>query len=88
MKHALLFSVLSLATFWPAGEGEPADQYPKNPNVDVLNYAFHLALSDATDRIEGRAVIDVAIKAAGERELRFDLVGPLDSDDGELGMRV
>jgi len=88
MKNVLLFAILSVATIWPISDRPPADRYPKNPNVDVVNYAFHVTLSDATDRIDARAVVEVAFLAAGETALRFDLVAPFGTDDGVRGMRV
>ncbi|MBO6575610.1 MAG: M1 family metallopeptidase [Rhodothermales bacterium] len=60
------------------------DVYPKDYRVDMLNYAFHLTLSDDTDRIEGRAVIDVAFRGAGVDSLRLDLT----SVEGATGMAV
>ena len=62
MKHVLL--VLALLTTSGAGPG-PTDTYPKNPNIDALNYAFRLTLSDATDEIVGEATIDIRFLAAG-----------------------
>ena len=50
MKHLLL----GLALLTGAGAGtESTDTYPKNPDIDALNYAFRLTLSDATDAIVG-----------------------------------
>ncbi len=87
MKTPLLLCALLVGA--PAHTGSlPADNYPKNPNVDVLNYAFHLTLSDASDRIVGRAVIDVKFNAAGEAALWFDLANVGESDQGRRGMLV
>ncbi len=51
------------------------DDYPKNPNIDVLHYAFDLTLRDGTDEIGGVATIDVRFLADGIERLRFDLIG-------------
>ncbi|MGI9626481.1 MAG: M1 family aminopeptidase [Longimicrobiales bacterium] len=64
--------------------GFTPDTYPKNHNVDALNYAFELTLSDETDEIVGRATMDVRFKADGETALRLDLI----SASGATGMVV
>lgn len=51
-----------------------ADTYPKNPNVDVLNYAFRIQLSDNTDVIQVEATVDVRYLGEGVNSLRLDLV--------------
>lgn len=50
-----------------------SDTYPKNPNIDVINYIFKLELSDSTDEIVGEATVDVRFLADGISELRLDL---------------
>ncbi len=50
------------------------DTYPKNPNVDVLNYAFRIELSDDTDEIKCEETVDVRYLAEGVEWLRLDLV--------------
>ncbi|MFQ5742184.1 MAG: M1 family metallopeptidase [Acidobacteriota bacterium] len=52
-----------------------ADDYPRNQNVDVLHYGFHLTLSDSSDEILGEASITVRFRAAGVSEFGLDLVG-------------
>ncbi|MEQ1765441.1 MAG: M1 family metallopeptidase [Pyrinomonadaceae bacterium] len=49
------------------------DTYPKNPNIDVINYIFKIELSDTTDEIVAEATVDVRFVAAGIQELRLDL---------------
>ncbi len=63
-------SVLLLAT----GVFAFRDTYPKNSNIDVINYSFRIELSDATDEIACETVIKVRFLAKGVRELRLDLV--------------
>ena len=87
MKH--VFLVLALLTTSGAGTGPtgtiPADTYPKNPNIDALNYAFRLTLSDATDEVMGEATIDIRFLAAGLTRVRLDLINQ--GTDGR-GMEV
>ena len=69
MKH--LYIALILFT---SANSSWADTYPKNPNIDILNYTFRIQLSDATDVIVGEATIDVRYLTAGIQSLRLDLV--------------
>ena len=89
--------ILALLATTPSGSLDTpvvTDGYPKNPQVDIQNYAFHLTLSDETDEIRGRAIIDVAFNGPGETELWFDLVSPFNpteadaSTGSQRGMRV
>ena len=75
---------LALVTVFP-GVTPLRDNYPKNPNIDALNYVFRLTLSDETDEIVGEATMDVRFKIAGITELRLDLINA--GDDGK-GMTV
>ncbi|WP_339791853.1 M1 family aminopeptidase [uncultured Imperialibacter sp.] len=50
------------------------DTYPKNPNIDVLHYAFRIELSDDTDEIKCEETVDVRYLADGVEWLRLDLV--------------
>ena len=63
------------------------DSYPKNPGVDILNYAFELTLSDQSDSLSGRAAIDARFLTAGQTELRLDLVKSSATTGGK-GMTV
>ena len=82
MRHLLL----GLALLVGAGGGpEAADTYPKNPDIDVLNYAFRLTLSDATDEIMGEATADIRFLANGITRVRLDLINQ--GSDGR-GMAV
>ena len=63
------------------------DTYPKNPNIDVINYVFKIELSDETDEITGEATIDVRFIADGITELRLDLINA-SKDLGGKGMTV
>jgi aminopeptidase N len=51
-----------------------ADTYPKDPRIDIINYAFKINLSDSSDVIRCEAVIDVRYLTEGVTVLRLDLV--------------
>ncbi len=53
---------------------ESRDTYPKNVNVDVLNYAFTIGLSDESDAIHASTEVTVQILDENTRALRFDLI--------------
>ena len=49
------------------------DNYPKNPKIDAINYAFKIELSDKTDEIFCDLTIDVRFLGADVKNLRLDL---------------
>lgn len=69
IKNFLLSCILILSTTLSF-----ADNYPKNPKIDVLNYAFRIELSDESDQIKCEATIDVRYVGEGVQILRLDLV--------------
>lgn len=84
----LLGLLLALPSRAVAGGERPRrDTYPKNPDIDVLHYAFDLTLRDDTDAIEGVARIDARYLEAGQTTLRLDLVRASDALGGK-GMTV
>jgi aminopeptidase N len=50
-----------------------ADQYPRQPGVDVQHYVFRVTLSDDTDEIEGETTIRVKFVRDGVTKVAFDL---------------
>ncbi|MCJ7466126.1 MAG: M1 family peptidase, partial [Maribacter sp.] len=72
MKNWLLTIVfalpLSISSAFPL-----TDNYPKNPNIDALNYTFRIHLSDTSDEILCEETIDIRYLAAGVTSLRLDL---------------
>lgn len=82
MKHLAL--VLALTTGIP-GLSPLRDDYPKNPNIDALNYTFRITLSDDTNEIVGEATVDLRFLVVGITELRLDLINA--TADGK-GMTV
>src|SRR5690349_5433074 len=53
-----------------------ADNYPRQPGVDVQHYTFRIDLSDDTDAITGDATIAVRFLQDGLREWALDLASP------------
>ncbi len=70
---AVVAAVAGIAAVAVSAPSPLPDDYPKNPAIDALNYAFSLTLSDATDRIEGEVAIDLRFKEAGVSQVRLDL---------------
>ena len=67
MKH-LYFLILFTLPFYIIGK----DPYPKNPNIDIINYSFELQFNDTNDIIQGNANINLHIKPT-EENVRLDL---------------
>ncbi|MCB0632094.1 MAG: M1 family metallopeptidase [Saprospiraceae bacterium] len=63
------------------------DPYPKNPNIDAINYRFEFELSDDSDEIIGQATVDVRFLTDGITTLRLDLINRSDALKGK-GMSV
>jgi aminopeptidase N len=67
---ASLFALLSLAP--PLS----ADDYPRQPGVDVQSYTFRITLSDDTDEIVGETTVDVRFVQDDLPSLSLDLASP------------
>ncbi len=78
---------MALAVVMTASAAAFFDSYPKNPNIDVINYVFKLELSDSTDEIVAEAAVDVRFLADGIQELRLDLTNAGTASNGK-GMSV
>lgn len=63
------------------------DTYPKNPNIDILNYRFAITLSDDTDAIQVQVTVDFLFKVREMRKLRLDLINVAPTS-GNRGMTV
>jgi len=84
MRTAAFLAILAFAgSFHPVC----ADTYPKNANIDVLNYTFSITLSDDTDKIQCEATVEVRFKEAGIETLRLDLINSSQELDNK-GMTV
>ncbi len=79
MKH-IYFFLFSLLPYTILAK----DPYPKNPNIDILNYKFEIHLNDTSDIIYGSADITLNIKDSEDR-VRLDLISQ--GKDGK-GMEV
>ena len=79
MKH-IYFFLFSLLPYTILAK----DPYPKNPNIDILNYKFEIHLNDTSDIIYGNADIALNIKDSEDR-VRLDLISQ--GKDG-MGMEV
>ena len=64
-----------------------ADNYPKNPDIDILHYRFELILSDDEDIIRGSATLYILFKVKGLKTIRLDLINKDDTSEGK-GMEV
>ncbi len=64
-----------------------ADKYPRNYNIDILNYAFELVLSDTTDEIKGTASITILFKKDDIKKFRLDFVNKTSERKGK-GMQI
>ncbi|HLE68569.1 MAG TPA: M1 family metallopeptidase [Vicinamibacteria bacterium] len=72
--RALLVSSLHVATAAAA----LADTYPRQSGLDALHYAFDLTLTDDSDVVEGRAVLDLQFLQDGVASVALDLVNVRD----------
>jgi len=61
-----------------------ADNYPRQPGVDVQAYVFRVTLSDDTDAIVGETTVDVRFVQDGLQSFALDLASPA----GGKGMTV
>lgn len=78
MKLPILALVaLAAASAW-------ADNYPRQPGIDVQHYIFRIALSDENDEISGKAMIDIRFLRDNITTVALDLTS---SSNGK-GMTV
>src|ERR1039458_5980170 len=80
METALPLFALALTLALPLA----ADNYPRQPGVDVQNYVFRVTLSDDTDEIAGETTVDVRFVQDGLESFALDLASPA----GGKGMSV
>jgi aminopeptidase N len=50
-----------------------ADNYPRQPAIDVLHYTFRIVLSDANDEVGGETTVDLRFLQAGVTHFALDL---------------
>ncbi len=76
-----------LALFAWSCRPDPAGSRPRDPNIDVVHYAFKLHLNDANDEIKGEAAITVRFASEGVLSFSLDLAGKARRGDA-FGMTV
>ena len=79
----LSFCLVHLALCIPVAT---ADQYPRQPGIDVRHYVFRLELRNGTNAIRGEAEINLLFRADGVEEVFLDFVGV--KAGAATGMRV
>jgi aminopeptidase N len=79
----MLLTALALAALVVA----PADDYPKNPRIDILHYRFDLGFTDADDTLRAVATVSARFVTGGDSMLRLDLVQASPAHEGR-GMAV
>ncbi len=89
MSHLFRIAAIGvlLAIGMPTWAKASFDTYPKNPNIDVVNYVFKLELFDSTDEIVAEATVDVRFLANGIQDLRLNLINTA-KDLGGKGMSI
>ncbi len=75
MKLRVLSAAVLIAATLLSWRSLTADEYPRDPRVDVLGYVFSLELDDASDEIRGQADIKIHFTEAGVESITLDLVG-------------
>ncbi len=73
MQNRLLL-ILLILPLYTALAFPFSDPYPKNPNIDAINYRFQIKVSDTSDEIQCEETIDIKYLAAGVSILRLDLI--------------
>lgn len=63
------------------------DPYPKNPDIDAINYRFEFEFSDETNEIQGKTTMDVRFLRDSIEHLRLDLINKIDAPRSK-GMTV
>ncbi len=82
-----LLRIILVLPLWAFAGFPIADNYPKNPNIDAINYTFRIELSDTTDEIKCEETIEIRYLADGVKTLRLDLVN-VSATLGNKGMVV
>src|SRR5579883_1631380 len=62
-----------------------ADNYPRQPGIDVQHYIFRVTLSDTTDEIAGETTVRVRLVQGGVRQMALDLAQPMTVDGVTAG---
>ncbi len=81
----LFISLLCLVLTAPVAADASRDDYPFQPGIDVMHYAFGLTLTDDSNIIEGHATVTVQFKATDVTSFALDLVDAMSVSDVRLG---
>src|SRR3974390_1139567 len=57
-----------------------ADNYPRQPGIDVQHYIFRVTLRDDSNEIAGETTVRVRVVQAGPSPLALDLADPMQVD--------
>ncbi|MFN0727906.1 M1 family metallopeptidase [Polaribacter gochangensis] len=87
MRAVIKNSLLLLCFVFFTNATPVNDGYPKNPNIDVINYIFKIELSDTTDEIVVDLTVDVRFVGKDVKKMRLDLINA-SSKLGNKGMMV
>src|SRR5271157_1060937 len=68
-----LIALLVSCFYVPPGN---ADNYPRQPEIDVQHYAFRVALNDANDEIAGETTAIIRFVKDGVARITLDLASP------------
>ncbi len=83
MKH-LAFALWIACGLLPTSR---ADDYPRNPDIDVLHYLFNLSLTDQSDAIRGSAAVTIRFTRDDVAAFELDLVS-MEDPGSATGMTV
>ena len=83
MRRTIFCALLLILTAVPA----PADDYPRNHDIDILHYTFKIFLNEDTNNIRGETFIEIRFIKSGVDVFALDLIGKTDAAD-DTGMVV
>ncbi len=70
-------TIIALAALVAAAHAASAqDSYPRQPGIKITHYTFDVVLSDSTDEISMKEVVDFDLSQAGIAGIKLDLCGP------------
>lgn len=76
IRHALT-AAIALAALCLMAQAAPAqDSYPRQPGIRITHYTFDVVLSDSTDEISVKEVVDFDLSQAKIAGINLDLCGP------------
>ncbi|HEX3928579.1 MAG TPA: M1 family metallopeptidase [Gemmatimonadales bacterium] len=73
---AWLLLIASVALFIGVRSAAAQDTYPRQPGIRITHYTFDVLLSDSTDEISMKEMVDIDLLQAGVSGINLDLCGP------------